>query len=74
MADREKVIFNEEFRQYLENSLAKKIAKLKEIFEGCEKSTQYQLNQEFRSQCGGIKGLLADMSKDLEMVKQAKPK
>ena len=71
MTDREKVVFNEEFKQHLENSLNKNIAKLKNIFERGKTSAQYQLNEEFRAQCDSIEGLLADMSKDMKMIKLA---
>ncbi len=57
---------------YFEDSLTKRISKFKEIFENCKNSTQYQLDQEFRGQCDSMEDLLADMSNDLEIVRQAK--
>ncbi len=72
MAEQEQFSSISEVLQQLEDSLSKGMTKSTEIFERCKKSTQYQSDQEFRAICDGIQGLLADMSNDLELVKQAK--
>lgn len=72
MTEREKFGSNLELIRYFENSLVKSIDTLKKIYENCKNSTQYQLNDEFRGHCESIKGLLFDMERDLEILRQRK--
>jgi len=69
---REKFGSNLELIEYFENSLVKKIDSFKKIYENCKNSMQYQLNDEFRGHCESIKGLLLDMERDLEILRQRK--
>lgn len=73
MPEQEKFGSNiEELLQYFEDSLTKRIAKFKEIYENCKNSMQHQPNQEFRGNCESIKGLIVDMERDLEILRQKK--
>lgn len=76
MTEQEKVLFNnfEELRQYFEKSLCEKTAKLKQIIEKFKKSSKDNGSQHCDETANAFEGLLADMSNDLKLVKQAKVK
>jgi hypothetical protein len=72
MTEQEKSESVSKLLKQLEDSLSKDMAKYKEMFEQCKKSTQYQLDQDFRGSCDSIEGLLADMERNLKILRQRK--
>ena len=72
MTEQENFESASELLKQFEDLLSKDMAKYKEMFERCKKSTRYHLDQDFRGSCDSVEGLLADMEQNLKILRQRK--